>query len=202
MLFLKGFDDDDDDDDDVLLLFFLSALMSSSPKSSESTMELLFSPDKTSSKSSSSTNRKRRKALLRSIEKMFHTSISCLVAMLCFYGIYRAIDDTHPETLAKMPKFGHHHLHHRDDESSFSSARRSASRSSGKSNRLVDSLANDLSRAKTALTDAKIHERAIEEELMETRARERSIYQEAETLKSKLIGASRDQVEDVVEDVD
>ena len=201
MLFLKGFDDDDDDDD-VLLLFFLSALMSSSPKSSESTMELLFSPDKTSSKSSSSTNRKRRKALLRSIEKMFQTSISCLVAMLCFYGIYRAIDDTHPETLAKMPKFGHHHLHHRDDESSFSSARRSASRFSGKSNRLVDSLANDLSRAKTALTDAKIHERAIEEELMETRARERSIYQEAETLKSKLIGASRDQVEDVVEDVD
>ena len=72
-----------------------------------------------------------------------------------------------------MPKFGHHHLHHRDDESSFSSARRSASRFSGKSNRLVDSLANDLSRAKTALTDAKIHERAIEEELMETRARER-----------------------------
>ena len=66
----------------------------------------------------------------------------------------------------------------------------------------MDSLANDLSRAKTALTDAKIHERAIEVELMETRARERSIYQEAETLKSKLIGATRDQVEDVVEDVD
>ena len=75
-------------------------------------------------------------------------------------------------------------------------------RFSGKSSRLVDSLVIDLSRAKTALTDAKIHERAIEVELMETRARERSIYQEAETLKSKLIGATRDQVEDVVEDVD
>ena len=180
--------------------------MSSSPKSldSSSALELLFSPgDKRKGR--------KRKILLKSIEKTVQISISFLVALLCFYGIYRAIDDTHPETLAKIPKFGSsggggggHFLHHRhdDDEVPMSSGSSARKRFSGKSSRLVDSLANDLSRAKTALTDAKIHERAIEVELMETRARERSIYQEAETLKSKLIGATRDQVEDVVEDVD
>ena len=75
--------------------------MSSSPKSldSSSTLELLFSPgDKRKGR--------KRKILLKSIEKTVQISISFLVALLCFYGIYRAIDDTHPETLAKIPKFG------------------------------------------------------------------------------------------------
>ena len=146
--------------------------MSSSPKSSDSALELLFSPDKTKGR--------KRKILLKSIEKTFQISLSFLVALLCFYGIYRAIDDTHPDTLAKIPKFGHHnHYHDGDDGMNNRDGVRMSSggsmRFSGKSSRLVDSLANDLSRAKTALTDAKIHERAIEEELMETRARERSI---------------------------
>ena len=132
--------------------------------------------------------------------------------MLCFYGIYRAIDDTHPETLAKIPAFGSssggggHFLHHRhddDDEVPMSSGSSGRKRFSGKSSRLVDSLANDPSRAKTALTGTRKYTNARSRwELMETRARERSIYQEAETLKSKIDYATRDQVEDVVEDVD
>ena len=74
--------------------------------------------------------------------------------------------------------------------------------SNNNKNRLVQSLSNDLSRAKEELERMKRHERNIEKELLNAKAQERSKQLEAEQLKSKLIGAGRDQVEDVVEDRD
>ena len=117
--------------------------------------------------------------------------------MLCLRDI--SSDRRYASRDALVRPFADIIIHHRDDESSWSARR--APQIQWQKQQTGDSLANDPSRAKTALTDAKIHERAIEE-VFETRARERSIYQEAETLKSKLIWRPRDQVEDVVEDVD